>query len=460
MSKWMTNPPLALAAGIVFAAVAHAKVPASEAERLGKDLTCTGAIKAGNKEGTIPEFSGKWFGVPPGVSYPLSSGKHPVDVYASEKPLFQITAENMGQYQDKLSPGQQSMLKKYAKTYRIPVYQGHRDFRFSDEVCAVIKKNALDAEVAENGLFIKGRFGAINFPIPQNGSELIWNNLLNTREYTAHVIRDSANVLSNGTINYGRTDNTDLDRYNMPELLGKQPIEGPMAYSFTKYLLPERERGGVSVAIEPTNFGTNKRLTWAYEPGTRRVRQIPEFGFDQPMSGTSGRMTIDSDRLFNGSPERFNWKLIGRREMFIPANAYKIHQPTVKYASLLTPEHPNPDYLRYELRRVWVAEGTLKEGYRHLFSKRVLFLDEDTGQAVATDIYDARGELWQHAFINYYYAFDVKAWYAGTSFYHDLNAGSYLAYNLFQEREMGPVLNKGDLDESMFSPAAARSAGK
>ena len=459
MNQLMQKAPMALAAGLLAAGLAQAKVPASEAERLGKDLTCTGAIKAGNKEGTIPEFTGKWLGAPPGVAFQPSSGKHPVDIYANEKPLFQITADNMGQYLDKLSPGQQSMLKKYAKTYRIPVYQGHRDFRFSDEVCAVSKKNALDAEVAENGLSIKGRMGAVNFPIPKNGLELIWNNLLNTREYTAHVIRDNANVLSNGTINYGRTDNTDLDRYNVPELLGK-PVDGPMAYSFAKYLLPERDRGGVTVAVEPTNFGDNKRLTWAYEPGTRRVRQIPEFGFDQPMAGTGGRMTIDSDRLFNGSPERYNWKLVGRKEMFIPANAYRVHQPSVKYASLLTPEHPNPDYLRYELRRVWVTEGTLKEGYRHLFGKRVMFLDEDTGQAVATDIYDARGELWQHAFINYYYAFDVKAWYSGTSFYHDLTAGSYLAYNLFQERESGPVLNKGDLNESMFTPAAARSAGK
>lgn len=459
MSKLTRRAPFALIAGLLTAVGIHAKVPTQEADRLGNDLTCTGAIKAGNKEGTIPAFTNKWLGVPSGVTYQANSGKHPPDIYANEKPLFHITAENMEQYKAKLSPGQQVMLTKYSKTYRIPVYLGHRDFRYANEVCDIIKANATTSEVTEQGLSIKGHMGAINFPIPQTGIELIWNNLLPTREYTAHVIRDSANVLANGSINYGRTDNTDLDRINMPEMRGKS-VEGPMAYSLTKSLLPERDKGGVSVAIEPTNFATSKRLTWAYDTGTRRVRQVPEFGFDQPMSGTSGRMTIDSDRLFNGSPERYNWKLIGKQEMFIPANAYRIHQPSVKYASLLTPQHPNPDYLRYELRRVWVVEGTLKENYRHLFSKRVLFLDEDTGHAVATDIYDMRGELWQHAYINYYYAFDINAWYSGTSFYHDLNAGSYLAYNLFQERELGPVLNKGGLDESMFSPAAARNAGK
>lgn len=458
MKTWISTATVVCTVSLGMLPTASAKVSAEQAQRLGQDLTCVGAVKAGNAQGTIPPFTGKWLGTPEGVTYTPSVGQHPVDIYANEQPLYFITASNMAQYGDKLSAGQQAMLQKFA-SYRIPVYPGHRDFRYSDEVCAIAKKNAVSAEVIHGGLAIRGHLGAINFPIPQTGEELIWNNLLPTREFTAHVVRDSANVLANGSVNYGRTDNTDLDRINLPEMRG-QPVEGPMAFSFTKSLLPERERGTVSVAIEPTNFHQDKRLSWAYEPGTRRVRQVPEFGFDQPLSGTGGRMTIDSDRLFNGSPERYNWKLVGKQEMFIPANAYRIHQPTVKYASLLTPQHPNPDFLRYELRRVWVVEGTLKEGFRHLFSKRVLFMDEDTGHAVATDIYDSRGQLWQHAYINYYYAFDIQAWYAGSAFYHDLNSGAYLAYNLFQERELGPVLNKGGLRESMFTPAAARSAGK
>ena len=163
-------------------------------------------------------------------------------------------------------------------------------------------------------------------------------------------------------------------------------------------------------------------------------------------------MTVDSDRLFNGSPERYNWKLVGKKEMYIPANALRLVQPTVKYKDLLTPHHPNPEFLRYELRRVWVIEGTLKEGYRHIYGKRVMYADEDTGQAVLSDMYDARGQLWQHASVNMYYSYDLNAWHAGTSFYHDLNANSYLAYTLFQERPKGPVLNRGGMTPSMFTP--------
>jgi hypothetical protein len=115
--------------------------------------------------------------------------------------------------------------------------------------------------------------------------------------------------------------------------------------------------------------------------------------------------------------------------------------------------------MRYELRRVWVLEGTLKKGYRHLYGKRVLFLDEDTWQAVMSDFYDTRGKLWQWAYINYYYAFDMQAWQAGSSFYHDLNSGGYVGYNLFQEREKGPIINDGSLKREMFTPEAARTIG-
>lgn len=453
-----TKTPLAIAVGLIVATSVWAKVPASEADKLGKELTCVGAIKAGNKEGTIPEYTGKWLGAPAGWDHVQGSGKHPVDIYANEKPLFNITAENMDKYADKLSDGQKAMLKKYPATYRIPVYPGHRDFRYPDYVCEIAKKNALESEVIDDGLGVKGHFGAINFPIPKNGLELLWNNQHPTRANTEVITRDMANVLSDGSMSFGRMLNQNLDRVNDPETRG-MPTEGVASYTQTRGLLPEREKGGVTNSVEPANYAKNKRLAWAYDSGTRRVRQVPEYGFDQPMVGTGGKMTIDSDRFFNGSPERYNWKSLGKKEMYIPANNYKIHQPTVKYANLLTKNHANPDYARYELRRVWVLEGTLKEGFRHLYGKRVMFLDEDTGHAVMSDFYDARGNLWQHGLINYYYTPDLNAWHAGTSFYHDLNSGGYMGYNLFQERPQGPILNKGGLTPAMFTPEAARNAG-
>ncbi len=445
--------------GAIFSGSAWSKATQEEIDSLDKQNTCTGAEKQGTKEG-VPEYSGKWLGTPPGVEYKAHVGQHPTDIYASEKPLFVIDAKNVDQYADFLSDGQKAMFQKYPETFRIPVYPGHRDFRFPDAVCAAVRKNAQESEIIDNGLGVKGNMGAINFPFPKSGLEILWNTLLPTRPYTEHTLRDVANVLSDGTISWGRNDNRSLDIPNMPDNVGK-PIDrnGTMAYGMNKVLLPLREKGSISISQEPVNFAANKRKAWSYDPGIRRVRQVPEFGFDQPLSGTGGKMTIDSDLLFNGSPERYEWKSLGKRQMYIPANAYRIHQPNIKYSDLLAKGHANPDYMRYELRRFWVVQGTLKEGFRHLYPKRVLFVDEDTGHSVASDMYDAQGKIWKHALVNDYYAYDIQGWNTGTSFYHDLNSGSYLAYNLFQERERGPVLNKGDYVPGMFTPEAARSAG-
>ena len=142
-------------------------MPAAEADKLGKELTCTGAIKAGNADGSIPAFTGKILGVPPGVKFTKSAGQFQPDIYANEKPLFEITAANMAQYGDKLSDGQKALLKKFPNSMRIPVYPGHRDFRYDDEICAVIKHNALEAEVVNDGNGVKGFMGAIPSPSPR-----------------------------------------------------------------------------------------------------------------------------------------------------------------------------------------------------------------------------------------------------------------------------------------------------
>ena len=436
-----------------------AKVSEAEAAKLGKELTCVGAEVAGNADGSIPAFSGKWLGKPPHVEYTLHVGQHPVDVYPEEKPLFQITAANVGQYADKLSPGQQAMFKRFPETFRMPVYQSHRDFRYPDQICEVAKKNALEAELIDGGLGYTGYKGPIGFPIPKAAMEVLANMNFPYRAFTEEIVRDIADVSSTGSISWGRQINKNLNVVTSPDEIGK-PMGGLMAYSLSAALLPERDRGSVTVSQEPVNFAQNKRLAWQYDPGTRRVRQLPTYGFDSPAGGTSGKMTIDQDRLMNGDPSRYEWKLLGKKEMYIPANSYRVHSKNVKYADLLQNGHANPDLIRYELHRVWALEGTLKEGYRHAYGKRVLFIDEDNWQASAADYYDTRGELWQYAFINHYYAFDLNAWQAGSSFYHDLNSGGYVGYNLIQERDKAYVLNAGGLTPDMYTPAALRSMGQ
>lgn len=373
----------AVAANVGLQGNALAQVSPEEAAKLGKELTCVGAEKAGNAEGTIPPYTGKYLGEVPGWNHVKFSGDQPVDPYANEKPILVITAQNMGQYESHLTEGQKALLKRYPTTYKMNIYPGHRDFRYPDYVCERAMKNALSAKLVDDGMGIEG-IGQVPFPIPKNGMELLWNHQLPARAYTEEKVSDLASVLPNGSIGWGRAYARNLSQANSPTVEPK--TEGQIqAMSWNTTLKPVRDNGVVSISQEPYNFLANPRQAWSYSPSTRRVRQLPGYGYDQPMIGTNGTMTVDEDRLYNGSPERFNWTLIGKREVYVPANAFKPNTGDIKYADMLTPNHPNPDYMRYELRRVWVLEAKLKEGYRHVYGKRVLFIDEDTWNAVVSD---------------------------------------------------------------------------
>ncbi|SMB25047.1 conserved exported protein of unknown function [Sterolibacterium denitrificans] len=423
------------------ASAVHAKASPEEIARLGKDLTCIGAEKTGTASG-VAEFTGKWNGAAPGMT--TEPGKHPVDPYASEKPLLTITAQNMAQHADKLSPGQQAMFKKYPNTYKMHIYPSHRDFAYDESICQVVAKNAAEAELSADGASAPtANKGGVPFPFPKSGLELVWNGNFPSRAFVEYRDTDLAMVYANGTIQWGAQLFWALNRNNDPKLRGTRH-EGVGNYGRIVALLPEREKGAMTRTIDDFTLGKGARLAWQYIPGNRRVRQAPDFGFDMPNPSTGGTLTIDEMRLFNGSHERYDWKLIGKKEMYIPYNGYKLESPAVgsnKYAKLLTPHHENPDFVRWELHRVWVLEGKIKKNYRHLYATRILYLDEDSWQYVMSDIFDTRGNLWRYNWINTYYLPGPNIFNQVTAFYHDLHSGNYTAYDLTQAKPKTAVID-------------------
>ncbi len=97
---------------LAWAVFAFAAATPEEAAQLGKNLTLFGAEAAGNKDGSIPAYTGG-LKTPP-ANYNPGSGFRP-DPYVDERPLFSITANNMGQYADKLTDGVKYLLKKWPK---------------------------------------------------------------------------------------------------------------------------------------------------------------------------------------------------------------------------------------------------------------------------------------------------------------------------------------------------------
>ncbi|MEG4314651.1 DUF1329 domain-containing protein [Pseudomonas sp. FIP_A4] len=451
------NLLLGLALQFGLAGVALAAASEAEIARLGQDLTCVGAEKAGNADGSIPEWSGKWLGVPPHVTF-TATGEHPIDPYPDDKPLFVITAQNMAEHEARLSDGQKALFAKYPDSFRMQVYPSRRDFRMPDSVCQATLENARSAKLVSDGEGIEATTGGIAFPFPKTGLELLWTSSFYTyRPWTEELTSDNAYVLVDGKINWGRVKSRNLAPHLKPGHVA--PQTGQSSFYLNETLLPERDRGEINTGMEFWNHQTQPRQSWRYDPGTRRVRQAPEYGFDMQFPGTGGSITVDEVRIFNGSPQRYDWRIVGKKEIYVPYNAYRVHSPEISYAELLTPGHANPEHMRYELHRVWVLEGTLKENYRHLYGKRVMYVDEDSWLMLMGDNYDTRGGLWRTSMVNYFYAYEAQTWQAGAGFYHDLLSGTYLGFNLVNEQPQAYVLNRGKLTERNFGPEAARRSG-
>lgn len=456
MKKWIVAACVVSGASVLGTGAAFAKAsPEKIAELDTPKTTCMGAERAGSPSG-VAEYTGKYFGTWPGQTKPFGYEPGP---YKDEKPLFTITAQNMDKYADKLNDGQKALLKKYPNTYKMNIYPSHRDFRFADWVCETVKKNAAIAEIVHDGLGINGITGAIPFPFPSSGLEAIWNMINPHRAWTESGITDIADVYANGSIAWGRNKFMTLNPGNDPKKRGTyQDKPNVNAYFYTGYFLPERDKGFVAVGFQPNDFEKDATSSWQYNPGLRRVRQAPEVGFDYPVP-PAGLRTVDDDYGFNGSPERYTWKLIGKKEIYVPYHNFKINDPAIKYTDLLKTGTVNPDYVRYELHRVWVVEGTLKPGVRHIYSKRVLFADEDSWLTLWANNYDARGQLWRSNFVGYFYSQESKTFHRGATVYHDLTSGAYEAGYLTNERGKDFWRVNIPLTPAMFSPEAAQRGG-
>ncbi len=196
----------------------------------------------------------------------------------------------------------------------------------------------------------------------------------------------------------------------------------------------------------------------ALDPGQRRVRRAPNVAFDNPGTGSDALRTSDQFDIYNGSPERYDWKLVGKQEMIVPYNAYPLHSNKLKNADIIKPLHINQAHARYEMHRVWVVDATLKPGQRHLYKRRTFYVDEDSWQILGVDCYDTRDKLWRvqegHS-INYY---EVPTFWTTLELTYDLQAGRYLALGLDNE-EPKTVNFAAKRTAADFTPAAIARRG-
>ncbi|WP_419663008.1 conserved uncharacterized protein, DUF1329 [Desulfosarcina variabilis str. Montpellier] len=453
---------LVVAIGILaLASVAVAKQPAEKAELLKTELTPFGAERAGNAEGAIPAWDGGLTAIPPNVNYDPESGDLRPDPFADDQILFTITAQNVDQYKDKLSAGQIALLGKYPDTYKINVYPTRRTIAAPQWVYDNTYQNAVKAELTEDKLGARGAYGGIPFPMPTQGAEVVinhnakWEGGGDTSELAGnYIIQASGSITNGGTARY-YFDRPFYEKDKNVETWNQWLIAVLFEYSS-----PARRKGEIILSKNPLNYTDKSKAAWQYMTGQRRVRRAPSIDYDTPNPSAGGLYTYDDAYSFNGPIDRFEWKLVGKKEMFIPYNNYQFDMPPLK--TVLTRHHANPDYVRWELHRVWVVEATLKEGKRHIYGRRILHMDEDSWFNAVEDKYDTRGNLWRTSLCTNYAKYDggnVIGLARRAGIYYDFQGDSYAAGYLVNGLGKNVLSEKPNPPE-WFEPAHVRKLGR
>jgi hypothetical protein len=444
---------VATLAALLFSVDARAAT-AEEAALLKTTLTPMGAERAGNKDGSIPEWTG-------GLTTPTAGfkngGRRP-DPFATEKPLYSVTAKNMDAYADKLSDGTQAMLRKFPDTYRLDVYPTHRTAAAPQRVYDNIFKNATSARLVDGGAGPQpaGAWDGVPFPIPKSGVEVMWNHLLYWRPDSFYLkFKGYLGQADGRWVNVLEAANDQYTPYYLKD--------GTEDKAHGEYGMVRSVNSGPPIRAGEAitgRFGLDqdKAQTWVYLTGQRRVRKLPNACCDTPTPFSAGVVSFDEVAVFLGRLDRFDWKLVGKKEMLIPYNSNRTLVPP-KDADVLGNRHLNPDHVRWELHRVWVVESTLREGQRHVVSKSRYYVDEDSWIAVLGDRWDAKGQLWRTLFTLPFVTPDVPGVAQGPWGTYDLIAGTAFVNVMFNDQSEQYRIAPAPFAESLFTPEGLASDG-
>ncbi|MEM9044726.1 MAG: DUF1329 domain-containing protein [Pseudomonadota bacterium] len=438
----------ALVAMSLLPGVAFADATQEQISQLGGVRTATGSEKAGSADGSVPAWTG--------LNVTTTMGRQFTDPFASETPLMRIDRGNLDQHRDKLSVGQIAMIERYPDFF-INVYPTHRIYELPPKVKDHVRAEAGGINLVGGGQGITGlNLSPVAFPFPENGVEALWNHLTRYRSAAFERTYIQAPVQTNGAYTLQRLRDTTIFR---PRLVGKDGNENMLLKFMQEILAPARLEGTILLVHDHIDQLKDPRAAWIYNAGQRRVRRAPNIAYDGPGTAAEGMRTVDDFDLFNGSPDKYDWKLIGRSEMYVPSNSFGLADPDLKYTDLIGKDHLNQEYPRYELRRVWIVDGTLRDGERHIYGRRTYYLDEDSWFIVLGDLYDNRGELWRvregHAALES----ETRVLIPVGEPVYDLQANRYLALSFLSEEN--PQFDFDvELTDRDFTPGALRRAGR
>lgn len=420
----------------------------------GSDLVkIVGAEPGGNKTGEITPFEGD-----KGLKCPRNyeKGDFLPNPYKDEKRLFRINYKNVNKYKERLSPGQVLRLKKHKKYY-IDVYPIHRNMVFPDEFYRATEKNKKTCRLDKNNK-MSGYNGGVPFPSPKRAEEVVWN--LKKQYYgddaigideVRRVVSPSGRIKKSiWTTRVLTFDKTRLGR-NIPN---PDKVEKKI---LALYTYPADVAGTAMLTIQ---YLDDERPddAWLYIPTLRRVRRAPSMTEGGQIDGES---TMDELGYgFRGPVNDWTWKLLGKKELYIPVNCYDMWKVGASDEEECLKGDINPEGTRYELRRVWVIEGRIKKGISHPYSRRVEYIDEDTWTFALGDRYDRRDNLWRMCVFYTYYDYCQKFRAVPCHIYMNLESGRYEVRGGGRTKDTKLAIVNSGLDPGDFTVQNLRRVGR
>jgi hypothetical protein len=292
----------------------------------------------------------------------------------------------------------------------------------------------------------------VPFPNPSTGLQLVTNHV---QRYTGGGIERwglAYPVRPNGeTYGVGYR----FRRIYASHLEGAPP--GLLFAALLTYTAPASLSGQIVLVHEPVDFVSGRRSAWVYSAATRRVRRAPDLAYDAVSDGSEGMLTADQVDGFNGSPDRYEWTLLGLQERVVPYGSLGLTRPGLAVSEWLGRGSVQSRWLRFETRRVWVVEARLRRGESHLYPRRRFHIDPDSWTILLEEAWSARGALWRVALHGITPLPDGLGPMTRYSIYHDLDSGSYFATGF--DDPARPLIRTG-LRASMseFMPDALRRA--
>ena len=414
------------------------------------ELTAVGAVRTGNAEGTIPAWTGGLAASDIPTSY--KAGNRYVDPFVNDEPRFVITAENFRDHLDHLSLGHQALFEKFPN-YRMPIYSTRRSVVYPEPIQRETNANIDRARMVGVDAIEGAKLG-FPFPMPRSGAEVLWNHRLRYRGDAVHWDNWQSVVFPGGDERRIRIQewsvfgyaNLSDDRKPDPDSVLHYTIYRAAPTQCAKQLYMWHE------ALNPTQKARNQ---WGKCADFRAFR-LAHMGHDDFSIGSEQLRYFDMLDMFSGEFDRYTYRLLGKREIYIPYNAYRLSDGRYKMDELLSRPHFKQEGTRYELHRVWVVEASLRPNETHSISKRRFYVDEDSWTIALVDLYDDGDGLSRFQEGHLTFLYDPQTVEPMPQIVYDLRDSRYFATRLIAETGP-PDFRTHNLSAGLFTPGRLHS---